>query len=159
MVTIIASMDYELSGLRKELSSLACGFKGHSSEARAQNAFPNLEVIGVGKEHAQATVRLILQDQASQPDSPGFYNDSRLLLVGVAGAVDPALSTGDLVLSSRYFRDSQIPDLRRLDVGIGPTLTPDAAMWQLAVKACQAGGRKPVYTDSLTADRIISSPE
>ncbi len=159
MFTIITSTDYELSGLRKELSSLASGPRGRRSEARAQYTCPNLEVIGVGKEHAQATVRMMLKEQAAQPDSSAFNNDSGLLLLGVAGAVDPALNTGDLVLSSRYFRNSQISDLRRLDVSTGPTLIPDVAMWDLAVKACQAGGRNPLFTDSLTVDRVISSPE
>lgn len=153
MVIIIASMDYELSGLRKELSSFESGSKGRSSDARAQYTSPNLEVIGVGKEHAQATVRLILEEQAAQPDSPASNKASGLLLLGVSGAVDPALNTGDITLSSRYFNN------RQPYVGKGPNLAPDPAMWQLAVKACQAGSRKPVYTDSLTVDRMISSPE
>ena len=165
MLTVIASMDYELSGLRRELNSAAFADKGEHRDPAAQEGPPDLKVIGVGKERAQASVRQLLEKRTTG-SSTGGVETNGLLLLGVAGAVDPALHTGDLVLSSRYFKFTQGigawgPNLAEsaADRAIEGPLTPDPDMWELATKACAGEGRKPAYMDSLTVDRVVSDPD
>ena len=169
MLTVIASMDYELSGLRKELKLVAPCAKSESWDHVGQDrrpdlpdlpGLPELHVIGVGKERAQASVRRLLEKRTSE-SSAGDGQPDGLLLLGVAGAVDPALRTGDLVLSSRYYKGTRsmgawLPNLDE-DAKENP-LTPDPVMWELATKACAGEGRKPVYMDSLTVDQVVSAP-
>ena len=151
MLTIIASMDYELSGLRMKLGSVAFAGKSQSRERSGLESPPDLRVIGVGKERAQASVRRLLEEGSGQTDG--------LLLLGVAGAVDPTLDTGDLVLSSRYFRDTQGIGAGHLKVAGEKILIPDPSLWELATKACAAGQQQPFYLDSLTVGRVVSAPE
>jgi len=167
MLTVIASMHYELSGLRKELDLVAPGGKSERGNYVDQDTLrhlpvlPELKVIGVGKERAQASVRRLLEKGTSGAPTGGGQPDA-LLLLGVAGAVEPGLRTGDLVLSSRYFRCIQSMDAWRPNVAeevIEIPLTPDPKMWELATKACTGEGRKPNYMDSITVDRVISAPE
>jgi len=163
VLTVIASMDYELSGLRKKLESATPAVKeellGPGAHDRLPD-LPNLTVIGVGKARAQASVRRLLE-KGTSGFSAGGGPPEGLLLLGVAGAVAPGLRTGDLVLSSRYFKGTQSMDARRPnvaeDVKESP-LTPDPNMWELATKAGTGEGRKPTYMDSLTVDRVVSAP-
>ena len=170
MLTVIASMDYELSGLRKELELVARVGKAehwnHGDQDRLPDlpdlpGLPELNVIGVGKERAQASVRRLLEKRTSRSSAEG-QQPNGLLLLGVAGAVDPRLRTGDLVLSSRYYKGTQSMDAWRPnladDVKENP-LAPDPIMWELATRACAGEGRKPVYVDSLTVDQVVSAPE
>lgn len=161
MFTVIASMEYELSGLRKELRSVASVAKEVGRHLGGPEALPDMVVIGVGKQRAQASVRRLLESKTSASSGNGGQPHG-LLLLGVAGGIDPDLDTGNLVLSSRYLNGSQIAD----DWGINYTggdiddaLAPDPLMWHLATQAGSGEGRNPVLVDSLTVDQVISAPE
>jgi nucleoside phosphorylase len=184
-------MDYELSGLRQKLELAEASGKDVTSNRAApdnETEVPNLVVIGVGKGRAQASVRRLLEEGASRPRGTDGETHE-LLLLGVAGGVVSELGTGDLVLSSRYLRDTQSWDTSDLqyadsgDAGTGATstgnvttikstpesapditmiesaLTPDSHMWELATKACVAGGPEANLVDSVTVDRVIGAPD
>ena len=86
MLTVIAPMEQELSGVRQAL-------KGRES-------WPvDLRVIGVGKRQAQAGVGKILD---ARHWSPG----DGLLLLGFAGGLDPSLKVGDLLVPISYYQES-----------------------------------------------------
>ncbi len=158
MLTIIASMDYELSGLRQKLQPVAPAGKEVGRELGGHGKGPDMLVIGVGKERAQASVRRLLENRPSGDDGPSH----KLLLLGVAGAVDPELRTGDLALASRYFNGSQSMEKRGHNVADdvkNDPLTPDPLMWELATKACAGEARKPFLVDSLTVGQVIGAPE
>ncbi len=76
MIAIVASMDREVSRLRR---------RGRPIRVR---------VTGVGKYAAEAGVRAILQE----PDRP-----DAILSLGFAGALNDTLSAGDLVICRRHF--------------------------------------------------------
>ena len=101
MLTIIASMEYELVGLRRELQLRAHAF-GKRMPAAWRHVWADLHVIGVGRPQGETAVRSLLRREGEF----GGYSGppERLLILGFAGAVDPALETGTLVLSSRYYR-------------------------------------------------------
>jgi adenosylhomocysteine nucleosidase len=91
MLTIIAAMEQELVSIRRALR-----VRGSASCA-SEPPPPELHVTGIGKERVRASIKRLLDSrQRSEPD--------RLLLLGFAGGVDPALKSGDLVLSNRYYR-------------------------------------------------------
>ena len=129
MLTIIASMERELSVLRREIFAVRSG-----SDLR-------MAVVGSGKSQSQAGVREILNAGSGGPPR-------QLLMLGFAGAVDQGLKTGDLILSSRYHLDSPGEDF----------LTPDTAMRQNGMLAASNAGLPIHYVDSLTVDGIVSTP-
>ena len=130
MLAIIASMERELSGLRREISS---DRSVDSSDLRA---------AGVGISRRQSGLREILR-----PTSDG--QPRGVLMLGFAGAVDRNLKTGDLVLSSRYYLDAHNEKF----------LTPDPAMRQSAIIAAANAALPVTYSDSLTVDAIVATPE
>jgi adenosylhomocysteine nucleosidase len=86
MLTVIAALEQELSGVRQVL--------------RGRKSVPvDLQVIGVGKRQAQAGVGKIL-------DARHWSLGDGLLLLGFAGGLDPALKVGDLLLPTSYYRES-----------------------------------------------------
>ena len=129
MLTIIASMERELSGLRREISSLR---SGHDL---------GLAVVGIGKSQSQAGVREILNAGSGGPPR-------QLLMLGFAGAVDQDLKTGDLVLSNRYHVESPGEEF----------LMPDPKMRQNGMLAAANAGLAMHHVDSLTVDQIVSTP-
>lgn len=128
MLTIIASMERELSGLRREISSVK------------SNRSSDLRVVGVGKSRSRTRLREILK--AGSGTSPRV-----LLMLGFAGAVDPELKTGDLVLSSKYYVEFPGEDY----------LPPDSEMRQNAIIAAANAGFPVHHLDSLTVDGIVST--
>ncbi len=145
MLTVIASMERELAGLRsrtREPKSWA--IKGGRPIV---SGAPGLEmhVLGVGPSAGPALTSL-LQNRDDTDIAP-----SGLLMLGVAGAVQPGLKTGDLVLSSRYYRqdfDAQ-PDC----------LEPDPGLWQWALAAADESDRPVVYADSLTVRGLVTTAD
>ncbi len=130
MLAIIASMERELSGLRREISS-----------DRSVDSL-DLRVAGIGISRRQSGLREILRSAADgQPRG--------VLMLGFAGAVDRKLKTGDLVLSSRYYLDAHSEKF----------LTSDPAMRQSAIIAAANAGLPVTYSDSLTVDAIVATPE
>ncbi len=86
MLTIIAAMEQELSGLRRALLANPLG--------RVE-----LHVVGMGQERAQSNLRNIF-------DSKSWLPGDCLLLLGFAGGLDPALRAGDLVMPNYYSAES-----------------------------------------------------
>ena len=130
MLAIIASMERELSGLRREIPS-----------DRSVDSF-DLRVVGVGISRRRSGLREILRSTLDgQPRG--------VLMLGFAGAVDRKLKTGGLVLSGRYYLDAHNEKF----------LTPDPAMRQSAIIAAANAGLPVAYSDSLTVDAIVATPE
>ena len=136
MLTIIASMERELSGLGRGISSVQCG------DSLQRDHPPDLRVVGVGKSQSQAGLREILN---SGPDGQPRW----VLMLGFAGAVGRELKTGDVVISSRYYRDAH-------DQGF---LVPDSEIRQDAIIAAVKTGLPVNYLDSLTVDAVVATPE
>lgn len=170
MLTVIASTEHELAALRKELRS----------DRRATSSFPQthgelamgLHLVGMGKQ-AGAKVRSLLA-QRYAPSNGQAPSPDGLLLLGFAGAVDPALKSGDLVLASRYYRpeleqNPSHPDRREdprhsphsppLEKGVSRGyLTPDPKMWRHAVEAAEGMEQTAAQMDSLTVDSLVTTP-
>jgi adenosylhomocysteine nucleosidase len=86
MLTVVAALEQELSGVRQVL--------------RGRKSVPvDLQVIGVGKRQAQDGVGKILAARRWSPEDD-------LLLLGFAGGLDPALKVGDLLVPTSYYRES-----------------------------------------------------
>lgn len=127
MLTVVASMDRELAGLRRG----------------SRAAVPEMRVLGMGS-GAGAALTSLLERREGNGATP-----SALLMLGVAGAVQAGLQTGDLVLSSRYYRQ---------DFGAQPEfLEPDPGLWQWALAAADSSDRQVVYADSLTVSELVTT--
>ena len=154
MLTIVASMEQELVLLRKQLEGRA-----DASEPEASVA-ADLRVIGVGRSAAQTAVNALLQRQGMNGDrSPSM---ERLLLLGFAGGVDPAIGAGTLVLSSRYYRQEPAGPAHTLlspGEGAGDYLAPDPEMFRQGAQAATGAGEAWINTDSLTVDHLVATPE
>ncbi len=182
MLTVIASMEQELAGLRRQLSR---GWKpGGSSSLPDQKGFLSLDlqVVGIGK---QAALRLRSQLQPKLLQSNGqtgrhLHQPRGLLMLGFAGAVAPGLETGDIVLSSRYYRlrpdenhhfvplrnepqssvvrDEVRPIVVDSWVAAKEFLAPAPQLWQCAVAAVRTMDKRVVFADSLTSNDLVTTP-
>ncbi len=164
MLTIVASMEHEVAGLRRNLNVLG---------AQAPGLVPpiDVQVIGIGKEESQKRVTSLLERRRTSwpPPIAGDRGPDGLLLVGFAGAVDTRLSTGALCLSTRYYRAAQaegvLPIGGEADPSAGhPSFTgdfiePDHRMWQQSTDAAGEAGVKASHLDSLTVDSLVSGAE
>ena len=102
VLIVIASMERELAGLRRQLRLGWRPGGAGSLPDQKENLSLDLQVIGMGK---QASVQLrFLLEKSNGLSGRGLQQTCGLLLIGLAGAVVPGLETGDLVLSSRYYR-------------------------------------------------------
>jgi nucleoside phosphorylase len=127
MLTVIAAMEQELTRLRREL-------KGRRSEP------VDMHVIGIGKERAQASIGRIL-------DSRRWHQGDALLMLGFAGALDPVLKCGDLMVPTYYYTES------------GDHIAADRDLWQQARLAALDGELPVVQGNSLTVSEIIATPD
>ena len=178
MLTVIASMEQELAGLRRQLRRGWRPGGAGSLPDQKENLSLDLQVIGVGKQ-ASVQLRSMLEKSNGLSDR-GPHQSGGLLLLGLAGAVVPGLETGDLVLSSRYYRphfdeDSPLDPLenepRSSNVGnqVRPTpfdqrvsnrdfLAPAPELWQWAVSAIRNMDNRTVFADSLTLCDLVTAP-
>ncbi len=154
MLTIVAAMEQELVRLRKELGT------------RASPAGPELplgvelRVIGVGRSAVETAVKSLTWRQGMNGERS--TSPERMLLLGFAGGVDPAIGAGTLVLSSRYYRQEAAGPARSLlplEVGAGDYLAPDPEMFRQGAQAATGAGEAWVNTDSLTVDHLVATPE
>ena len=141
MLTIVASMEHEVAGLRRKLNALG---------ARAAGPVPpvDVQVIGMGKAESQNRVRSLLERQ--RPLMAGDREPDGLLLVGFAGAVDSSLQTGALCLSARYYRAAQAERVSPISGAAGRSaghphftgdfIEPDQRMWRQSVDAAREAG-------------------
>ena len=156
-------MERELAGLRSRVR------QGMPRSADGLGApAPEMHVLGMGYDAGQA-LRSLLQRRYDTGTAP-----LSLLMLGVAGAVQPGLQTGDLVLSSRYYRprldetlpfwsQEQPPDSprlldSRLDREAQPEfLEPDPGLWRWALAAAGDMHQPVVYADSLTVSGLVTT--
>ena len=129
MLTIIASMERELSGLRREL---------RSSQHAGQ--FPHLDwqVVGIGAAQAGRRLTSLLHRQQAAGDAPSG-SQRGIMLLGFAGGVDPSLAPGALAISSHY-----------RPISGGNPQGPDPQMWRQAQEAATDAGLLFDQSDSLT---------
>ena len=161
MLTIIASMEHELAGLRRELKTFHAGCTTEEGVGSRQICPVVLHVVGVGSSQWQDNVKAILSQHTDTgaPVRRRRKEPRGLLLIGFAGALDPSLQTGDLVLSSRYHRETE-----GRSAGGGPQeekrdfREPDDVMWQQALDAAGDAGLPVTHLDSLTVDGLVTTP-
>jgi nucleoside phosphorylase len=144
VLTILAPMNSEISYLRQD-----------PALRQREGAAVQVLVIGVGKEAVQSSLSrwLAASHYPSASNSP-----DRLLLLGFAGAVDPALACGDLVLSRRYYLDPDTPE----GVGEGDGdkfFEADSSMLEQATAAASASGVAWRGVESLTVGRPVANGE
>ncbi len=95
MLKIIAPMKSEVSYLR-QVPTLS----------RWGGVAVQVLVVGVGKEAVRSSLRRWLEAPNSvSTNGSTSIPPNQLLLLGFAGAVNPALACGDLVLAGRYYLD------------------------------------------------------
>ena len=136
MLIVVASMEQELTGLRRELREIA--------DATGINSQVEFQVLGVGPERAGAAMAALLENRRSKIDG--------VLLVGVAGGVDPELETGDLLLADRHALQNGASE------GAGQAIKPDADMLQSAQKAALELSVPIFNGGSLTVDHLVAEP-
>ena len=132
LLYIVASMDEELEGLRQELEAL---------EPSGGVGFPvELHNVGIGPRRAGAAMSAALSNARRKPQG--------VLMLGVAGAVEPGMETGELVLAPKYALDS--------DGELPAATQPDAAMLEVAEAAAAEARMPATRKDSLTVDHLIA---
>ena len=136
MLTIIASMERELAGLRRELRPYQTAGEYRQLE---------LKVMGVGGAQANQRVTSLVDHRRSWEDTLP-ESEQGLLLLGFAGGVDSSLAPGVLAISQRYHQAAG-----------GNYLQPDPEMWRQAVEAATDAGLPSDQRDSLTVDRPVST--
>ena len=128
MIAVVASMDREVSGLRKALQE--------GSPMSSQEVPVLIHVTGVGKERALAGVKALL-------DRPARLNS--ILSMGFAGALREGLDAGDLVISGRVY-----------DGGMGGVLDCDANLLSIAKGLLESSSALRYFiADSLTVPRMV----
>ena len=99
VLTIISAMQEESLPVRTALATAGYHRPGE------QNPSLDFSVVGMGRDGVESGLKGVmrhlrhLRQQSAECDRP-----DQLLLLGFAGGLDPALSTGDLVLAGRYCR-------------------------------------------------------
>jgi len=136
MLIVVASMEQELTGLRRELREI--------EDATGISSQVEFQVLGVGPERAGAAMAALLENRRSKIDG--------VLLVGVAGGVDPELETGDLLLADRHALQNGASQ------GAGQAIKPDADMLQSAQKAALELSVPIFNGGSLTVDHLVAEP-
>ena len=136
MLTIIASMERELAGLRRE---------SRFFQAAGEHQQFELKVVGMGGAQAGQSVTSLISQRRISADARSESKQG-ILLLGFAGGVDPSLAPGVLVISPGYHQDAG-----------GDALKPDPNMWQQAVDAAGDAGLPFDQRESLTVARPVST--
>jgi adenosylhomocysteine nucleosidase len=132
-------MEQELAGLRRELREI--------EDATGISSQVEFQVLGVGPERAGAAMAALLEDRPSRRSKV-----DGVLLVGVAGGVDPELETGDLLLADRHALQNGASQ------GAGQAIKPDTDMLQSAQKAALELSVPIFNGGSLTVDHLVAEP-
>ena len=131
MLYIVASMEEELEGLQRGMDA---------SGVSEGLGFPlEFHVLGVGpKRSAEAMTAAIAN---------GNLRPQGILMLGVAGAVEPGRETGELILAEEYVLDS--------NAGPAEATAPDPALMQVAESAAAEVRMPVIHANSLTVDHLI----
>ena len=132
MLAIIAATEYELAGLRR---------------AGPLPPDAELQVVGVGRRAAQRSVKQLL----TRPEDDDGGRIRELLLVGLAGGLDPARRTGDLCLPFRYLRETK--------EGAADFLEPDETLYRQVVAALESAIMDWHGGDGLTVMQITAAAD
>ena len=161
MLTIMAAMEQELAGLRRELRQpVADGAWPYPKQEMRRNggyashyAFPPVElrVLGVGKQSAQANFQSWL---GSRGGSPAGGSPDEVLFLGFAGAVDPALPAGELVLPVRYYQERILSRPSGIE-----SKEADLELEKQAAEAAAQSGVRLTCSNSLTVGRVVATPQ
>jgi adenosylhomocysteine nucleosidase len=130
-------MEQELTGLRRELLDI--------EDANGVHPLVEFHVLGVGPERAGASMTALLDR--------GGPKVNGVLVVGVAGGIDPELETGDLLLADRYALQDGAAQ------GAGLAIRPDPQMLQSAQQAALDLSVPTFDGGSLTVDHLVAEPE
>ena len=132
-----ASMEQELTGIRREMLDIE----------DASGVHPKVEfrILGVGPERAGAAPTALIEDRRSEVDG--------VLVLGVAGGVDPDLETGDLLLADRYSLHNGAAQ------GAGQAIKPDTQMLRSAEQAALDLSLPVCNGGALTVDHLVAEPE
>jgi adenosylhomocysteine nucleosidase len=139
MLIVVASMEQELTGLRRELREI--------EDATGISSQVEFQVLGVGPERAGAAMAALLEERPSRHSKV-----DGVLLVGVAGGIDPELETGDLLLADRHALQNGASQ------GAGQAIKPDTDMLQSAQKAALELSVPIFNGGSLTVDHLVAEP-
>ena len=138
---VAASMEQELTGLRSEVLDIA--------DATGVQPQVEFQVLGVGPERAGAALAALLEDRRSSEDG----GVDGVLVLGVAGGVDPGLETGDLLLADRYALHNGAAQ------GAGQAIKPDTQMLQSAEQAALDLSIPVCSGGALTVDHLVAERE
>ena len=129
-------MEQELIGLRRELLDV--------EDATGTHPDVDFQVIGVGPDRSGTTLTRILEENYSNIDG--------VLVLGVAGGIDPELETGDLLLADRYALQNGAAQRA------GQAIHPDTGMLKSGQQAA-LDLSVPVFDGgSLTVDHLVTQP-
>ena len=134
MLIVASSMEQELIGLRRELLDI--------EDVTGTRPEVEFHVLGVGPDRAGAALAQLLTERRA--------NLQGVLLVGVAGGIDPSLETGDLLLADRYALQSGAT------MGAGRAITPDDGMFKLAEQAALDLSVPLFHGGALTVDHLVA---
>ena len=137
MLIVAASMEQELSGLRREIQEI--------EEATGALSGVEFQVLGVGPDRAGHAMAALLDARRSDVDG--------VLVLGVAGGVDPDLESGDLLLPGRYALQNGAA------MGAGQAIKPDPAMLRSAEQAALDLSMPVCNGGALTVDHLVAEPE
>ena len=110
-----------------------------------------LHVVGIGPARSGESIKQILTSHSEDGSRRS------VLMLGVAGAVDPLLKTGDLILASAYLRLSN-PDRVSGVVNL-ESLSPDPDLSRLATCAATQAGLSVNTGPAVTVDTVVWDPE
>ena len=145
MLIVAASIDRELAGIRSRMRDGMPRVAAGNIRRGWWASVPEMRVMGIGPD-AGTALRSLLQLREDTGPIP-----SGVLMLGVAGAVQPGLQTGDLVLSSRYYREG---------FDVQPEfLEPDPRLWQFALAAADNSNLPVIYADSLTVEGLVTTAD
>lgn len=144
MLTIIAAMASEIAYLRQD-----------PTLSRWGGVAVQVLVVGVGQEAVRSSLRRWLEAPNSlSTNGSTSIRPNQLLLLGFAGAVDPALACGDLVLSGRYYLDRDTTEEGSKDY-----FEADSSLLEQAGAAASASGLAWRGVESLTVGRPVVTVE
>lgn len=137
MLIVAASMEQELIGLRREMLEI--------EDTTGVHPQVEFKVLGVGPDRAGNAMAVLLEASRSKGDS--------VLILGVAGGVDPSLESGDLLLADRYSLQNGSA------LGAGQAIKPDSQMLESAQRAALDLSMPVCNGGSLTVDHLVAEPE
>ena len=132
MLFVVASMQPELSGLQQELEAL--------DPARGVGFPVECHLVGIGPRRSGEAMTQALAKAKRRPDG--------VLMLGIAGAVEPGMETGEVVLANEYTLDA--------DENPAPAIVPDHGMLKVAEAAAAELRMVPGRSNSLTVDHLIA---